>query len=211
MGYLRALLIRYPILMAILFAIFSLLALNEGFNEMQSTGQLADQPEKLTMAQILQRMNQGASELNVQLVDGQIDCSTLSYLETRYALVVKEYTADVLMVSDDGSVALFSFYKGTPSCAEIGAKPVLGIITKLEEEGQRGMYKTNLMGIRRYPNATIFRFCGDCTKASKYRSSNLTFGGSAITFLGFLFSLYYQWRKWSDEGQRESTPRQIVA
>jgi len=202
----KGLLIRYPILMAILFAIFSLFSLYEGFNESQSTNVLVDHPEKLSMAEIGRRMNQGGSELNVELMDGKIDCNSLNYLETTYALVVKEYTAYVLISSADKSIVLYSFYKGTPSCDEIGSKPIIGIVMKMEDAAKVGMYKTNLMGIRNYPDAVLLRFCGGCTKASENQTNYLYYGVGAFTFLGFIFSMYYQWKKWSEEGKEGSNP-----
>jgi hypothetical protein len=154
--------------MGILFAIFSLFSLYGGFEEAQSTNALTQYAEKLSMAEIGQRMNQGSNELNVELIDGKIDCSSLNYLETTYALLIKEYTADVLISNNDNKIVLFSYFKGTPSCDEIVSKPIVGIITKMEEAAKVGMYKTNLLGIRNYPDALILRFCGGCTKKVKY-------------------------------------------
>ena len=194
-----ALVVRFPLLAAILCAALALFALNGAVTETRSAEQLAEAPERVQMAEIPPRMNRGARALNVELLDGRIDCSTLSYLETASALLPKEYTADLLISNDDGSIVLFAHYEGLPSCSDIGGKPVAGIVTSMEEEAQSGMYATNLMGIRRYPGAQIFRLCGDCTKAADTAGNTTYYWLSAIGFIGFVSSLYLQWRRWRGE------------
>jgi hypothetical protein len=76
----------------------------------------------------------------------------------------------------------------------------------MEDAAQVGMYKTNLMGIRKYPDALILRFCGGCTKRSETLSNYGFFGLSAFSFLGFLFSLYLQEKKMSAAEKAESHP-----
>jgi hypothetical protein len=190
--------------MAFLFALLTLFSLYEGIKEAQSINSITQYAEKLSFEEISKRMSQGSNNLNVELIDGKIDCTSLSYLETTYAFVIKEYTAYILITSNDNSIVLYSFYKGTPSCEEIGTMPVRGIVMKMEEAARAGMYKTNLLGIRKYPDALLFRFCGGCTKESQNTKIYIMFGFSAFTFLGFLFSLYYQWRKWSEEEKVKS-------
>jgi hypothetical protein len=202
--FMKRLFLRYPILMAISFGIVFLFAINTSLEELISVHNLSQTHESLSLAEIGRRMNQGSNELNVEIGDGQIVCSRLSYLETTYALVYKEYTAYTLITNTDHSIVLFAYYKGTPSCEELGSSPIAGIVLKMEDAAKAGMYKTNLMGIREYPNAEIFRFCGNCTKESKNTNVLLYFGFSAVLLLGFIFSLYFQWKKWTEEEKTKS-------
>ena len=194
---------RYPILMAILCAILFFYMFSSGLQELNSAKNLAQDGERLSLAEISQRMNQGNDQLHVVLRDGEIDCSTVSYLEITYALVFKEYTANLLISDKVNNIVLYTFFEGTPSCDELRIHPITGIITKFEPEAVEGMYKTNLMGIGRYPNAQIFRLCGNCTKESKNSEILLSFGLAALFFLGFLLGLYYQWKLWSAEDRQK--------
>jgi hypothetical protein len=175
---------------------------SSGMQELNSAKNLAQNSEVLSLAEISQRMNLGIDQLHVELRDGEIDCSTLSYLEITYAFVSKEYTASLLISNREKNIVLYTVFEGTPSCDEIKTNPITGIVTKFEPEAIQGMYKTNIMGIRRFQNAQIFRLCGSCTKESKNSDALLSFGLAALFFLGFIFSLYYQWKLWSAEDRQ---------
>ena len=200
---LNTLFMRYPILMAILCVILLFFMFSSGIRELNAARDLLQNSELLSLTEISQRMNQGSDQLNIELSDGEIDCSTLNYLEITHAVVSKEYTASILISDREKNIVLYTVFKGTPSCDDIRTNPITGIITKFEPEAINGMYKTNLMGIRRYQNAQIFRLCGNCTKESKNTAVLQSFDLAVLFFLGFLISLYYQWKIWSAEDMRK--------
>ena len=190
--------------MAVLSGLLFLLTVKNGFDQIEANNNLSPTVERLSLVEINQRMENGTKELNAEISDGQIDCSSLNYMETTYVLVYKTYTAYVLITSNDKSIVLWSFYDGTPSCEELENKQITGIVTKYEDAALEGMYSTNLMGIRRFPNANIYRFCGDCTKRDKAIEIFTTFGLALFFLFGFAYSLIYQWKLWAKEEKNQT-------
>lgn len=192
---LNALFIRYPMIMTLLLGLFFLLTVKYGFDEIKADNNLSQGPEMLSLTAVDQRMKQGVIELNAEVSDGQIDCSSLHYSKRTYGF---SYTTYTLIKSSDESIILWSFYKGILSCEELESKPITGIVTQLEDAAIQGMYKTNLIGIRRFPNAKIYRFCGNCTIEDRTDNIFTIFGFALFLLMGFVFSLSYQWGKWND-------------
>jgi hypothetical protein len=112
----------------------------------QSYFNLPDAPEKLTLAEIAERLAD-QKELWVEIQDGQLDCNSLNYYY--YENTENKFT-EALLVDDKHRIIVFVSHSGYVSCSDFMAEPFVGIISRYRSDWLADKMAQNDLGIQQY-------------------------------------------------------------
>jgi hypothetical protein len=177
---------KFPAVMGVLSLLLSMAILYLAVEQFQVSQDLPEQPEKLTMAEIRQRMMNHPVDIWADVLDGYVDCHSIeNWKATTNFFFVNKYTT-LLITNFDGTVILRGSVKDWPACDVIRSQPMTGIISKDRASMETEVWKKNSNNIQQYPEAYVMYFCGACTPSKKLQDAWLEFGLSAVFFIIFV-------------------------
>ncbi len=176
---------KYPAVMGTVCLLFSMLVLYFSVEQFQASKDLSGAPEKLTMAEIRQRMTDHPVDIWAEVLDGYVDCGSLeNWKATTNFFFVHTYTT--LLIADfDGGVVLRGSVDEWPACEAILSRPIVGIVSKESASIATEVWQKNSNNIQQYPQAYVMSFCNGCTPAKKMENVWIGTGLSAVFFAFF--------------------------
>ncbi len=176
---------KFPAVMGTLCLLLSMLFLYLALEQYRVSKDLPGAPEKLTMAEIRQRLMNSPSDIWAEVLDGYVDCGSLENWKatTNYFFVTK-YTT-LLITNFDGTVVLDGSVDEWPACEAILSRPVVGIVSKQAASIATEVWEKNMNNIRQYPQAFVMDFCNACTPSKKLDTVWIGAGLSAVFFAFF--------------------------
>ena len=180
---------RFPGVMGVLSLALSAVFLYFSVNQMSLERDLTNAPEKLTLAEIRQRMTESPSKIWVEVLDGYVDCgSAEQWKATENFIFVTKYTT-VLIANYDGTVVLRGSFKEWPACGEMRSQPLTGIVSRESASIATEVWEKDMNKIRDYPGAFVLSFCIHCTPSSLQETALVYLGLSAVMFFIFLVGI----------------------
>ena len=177
---------RFPGVMGVLSLAVAVLCLNFTIKQMSLERDLHKAPEKLTLAEIQQRMTNSPAKIWAEVLDGYVDCdSAENWKATTNLIFVTRYTT-VLITNYDQTVVLRGSFQEWPACEEMQSQPVIGIVSRETASIATEVWEKNRNNIRSYPGAFVLSFCTNCTPSSLQEMTWIFLGFSALFFLIFL-------------------------
>jgi hypothetical protein len=177
---------KFPAVMGVLSLLLSMAILYLAVEQLQASKDLPEQPEKLTMAEIQQRMMNHPVDIWAEVLDGYVDCHSIeNWKVTTNFFFVNKYTT-LLITNVDGTAVLRGNVKDWPACETIRSQPMTGIVSKDRASIETEVWVKNRNHIQQYPEAYVMYFCGACTPAKKLGDAWIGFGLSAVFFIIFV-------------------------
>ncbi len=176
---------KFPAVMGTLCLLLSMLFLYLALEQYRVSKDLPGAPEKLTMAEIRQRLVNSPSDIWAEVLDGYVDCGSLeNWKATTNYFFVSRYTT-LLITNFDGTVVLDGSVHEWPACEEILSRPVVGIVSRQSASIATEVWEKNMNNIRQYPQAYVMDFCNGCTPSKKLDTVWIGAGLSAVFFAFF--------------------------
>jgi hypothetical protein len=180
---------KFPAVMGTLCLFLSMVFLYLEVEQFRVSKDLPAQPEKLTLAEIKQRMTDNPVDIWAEVLDGSVDCNSLEqWKATTNYFFVHLYTT-LLITNFDGTVVLKGSVDEWPACEAIISQPVVGIVSKDTASIATEAWEKNLNNIRQYPQAYVMDFCNDCTPSKKLGDVWIGFGLGAVFFTFFVVGI----------------------
>jgi hypothetical protein len=176
---------KFPAVIGILCLFLSIVFLYFAVEQLRVSKDLPGEPEKLTLAEIKQRMTDNPVDIWAEVLDGSVDCNSLEqWKATTNYFFVHLYTT-LLITNFDGTVVLKGSVDEWPACEAIISRPVVGIVSKDTASIATEVWEKNMNNIRQYPQAYLMDFCSACTPSKKLGDVWIGFGLSAVFFILF--------------------------
>ncbi|MGB7539793.1 MAG: hypothetical protein WBM17_14720 [Anaerolineales bacterium] len=176
---------KFPAVMGTLCLFLSMVFLYFALEQFRVSKDLPGGPEKLTLAEIKQRMTDNPVDIWAEVLDGSVDCNSLEqWKATTNYFFVHLYTT-LLISNFDGTVVLKGSVNEWPACEAIISQPFVGIVSKDTASLATEVWKKNRYNIRQYPQAYVMEFCNECTPSKKWGDVWIGFGLSAVLFILF--------------------------
>jgi len=175
---------KFPAVMGTLCLFLSIFFLYLAVDQYQLSRDLPGAPEKLTMAEIRQRMMNNPVDIWAEVLDGYVDCDSLeTWKATTNYFFVQKYST-LLIANFDGTVVLDGSVHDWPACEDILSRPVVGIVSKEKASIATEIWEKNMNNIQKYPQAFVMDFCNDCTPSKK---RDVVWIGAGLGALFFAF------------------------
>jgi hypothetical protein len=176
---------KFPAVMGVLSLLLSMAVLYLAVEQLQVSKDLPGQPEKLTMAEIKQRMMSRPVDIWAEVLDGHVDCHSIENWKVTTNFFFETKYSTLLITNADGTAVLRVNVKDWPACETIRSQPMTGIISKDRASIETEVWVKNLNHIQQYPEAYVMYLCGACTPAKKLGDAWIGFGLSTVFFIFF--------------------------